>query len=276
MRAFCLGLALVVYSAQMAAASCGTIQQACQTDMGEYHIALPETVRPDMPVLVFLHGFGGSAKGTMGNQRLVQPMLARGWTVIAPQGLRRNGDGPPSWNFFPGWAGRDEPAFLASVIADAAARFGVSSSHVMLGGFSAGAFMVSYLACTAPTSFAAYAPVSGGFWRPQPDACAGPVKMLQTHGWADTTVPLEGRKLRGGAFQQGDIFAGLEVWRAANGCDDQKPSGFASTGPFLRRYWSGCAKGSALEFVLFPGGHTVPAGWSDLAMDWFEQVTAGK
>ena len=132
--------------------------------------------------------------------------------------------------------------------------------------------MVTYLACEAPESFAAYAPVSGGFWRPHPAGCAGPVRLLHTHGWSDTTVPLEGRFLGGGRFQQGDIFAGLEIWRAANRCPDQRPDAHAATGPFWRRSWTGCAPGSALELALFPGGHTVPEGWADLALDWFEAL----
>lgn len=259
--------------APMARAACGPVEAACEIDTGSYHITLPPGGDKNAPVLVFLHGFGGTATGTMGNRRLVAPMLDRGWAVIAPEGLRRGGDGPKSWTFFPGWEGRDETAFLSAVVADAAARFALDPDRVMLSGFSAGGFMVSYLACAAPDTFAAYAPVSGGFWRPHPETCAGPVKLLHTHGWRDGTVPLEGRKLRGGAFQQGDIFAGLEIWRAANACADNKPNAYSETGPFWRRKWTACTPGSALELAMWPGGHTLPAGWSDMAIDWFQEVT---
>lgn len=265
--------AALVGAAQAGAAECGRVDP-CQIDAGEYRIALPDTVTPETPVLVFLHGYGGSGKGTMNNRRLVPPMLARGWAVIAPEGLRRRGDGPKSWQFRPGFGTRDERAFFRDVVADAAERFGVSSDKVMLSGFSAGGFMVSYLACETPDTFAAYAPVSGGFWRPMPESCAGPVRLFHTHGWTDKTVPLEGRKLGGGSYQQGDIFAGMELWRAANGCSDQIPTGFATTGPYMRRRWSGCSEGSALEFALHPGGHTLPGGWADMIVDWFDEATA--
>jgi len=268
-----LALLPLLVTAGGADAKCGPNPDMCETDMGAYHISLPESGGKDAPVLVFLHGYGGNGKGTMGNRRLVTPMMNRGWAVIAPDGLRRDGDGPKSWNFFPGRTGRDETAFLKEVVADAAARFGTSVQNVMLSGFSAGGFMVSYLACEAPETFAAYAPVSGGFWRPHPQTCAGPVKLLHTHGWRDTTVPIEGRKLRGGMYQQGDIFAGLEIWRAANGCSDEKPSKFSETGEFWRRSWSDCSTDSALELAMWPGGHTLPGGWSDMAIDWFESVT---
>lgn len=256
-----------------ALASCGPQPEPCQIDGGQYHLAIPESGSRGAPVMVFLHGFGGSGKGTIGNKRVVDPLLARGWAVIAPEGMRRDGDGPQYWRFRTDWPGRDDTAFLQDVVANAASEYGIDTDRVILAGFSNGAFLVNYLACATPDSFAAYAPVSGGFWRPQPASCAGPVKLFHTHGWSDSTVPIEGRKLRNGAFQQGDIFAGLEVWRAANGCTDEKPSAFSETGPFLRREWMKCDPDSALELAIWSGGHTVPAGWSDMTLDWFEAVT---
>ncbi|MGV6848878.1 MAG: alpha/beta hydrolase family esterase [Marinibacterium sp.] len=257
-------------------AACGTVSMPpCTVDLGEYLVRLPDTPKAagePIPAVVFLHGYGGNGKATLRNPRLVPPLLERGYAVIAPQGLRRGANGPQSWSFLPEFAGRDEPTFLQSVVADAATRFGIDPDHVLLSGFSAGGFMVTYLACALPNSFAAYAPVSGGFWRPQPDHCAGPVRLFQTHGWADKTVPLEGRYLGGGAFQQGDIFAGLELWRATNGCLNENPDGTSIRDAFLRRQWTDCSQGSALEFALFPGGHTVPAGWADMVLDWFETL----
>lgn len=267
-----LGSACVAltFGAGAVQAGCDTEASACQTAGGTYHIALPNTPTDEMPVVVFLHGFGGSGKAAIARARMVEPFRARGYAIIAPDGVPRAEGRPASWTFYPGWPGRDDTAFLQEVVADAAARFETSADTVLLSGFSAGGFMVNYLACDAPDTFSAYAPVSGGFWRPHPEACNGPVRLLHTHGWTDGTVPLEGRKLANGRFQQGDIFAGLEIWRAANACDDEKPTGFEATGPFMRRMWSNCAEGSALEMALFPGGHTVPYGWAELALDWFE------
>ncbi|MEL7012387.1 MAG: alpha/beta fold hydrolase [Pseudomonadota bacterium] len=268
-----LALASLFVSSHPALAGCGQDPDACQMASGSYHAALPTTL-DQAPVLVFLHGYGSSGENAISLTRMVQPALDRGYVVLAPDGLTRStdGSGPASWNFYPGWPGRDEADFLRNVVADAAERFGVDPDRVLLSGFSAGGFMVNYVACAQPDAFSAYAPVAGGFWRPHPTACAGPVRLFHTHGWTDGTVPLEGRLLGGGRFQQGDIFAGLEIWRAANACADEKPSGYDTTGAFLRRLWASCAPGSALEMALFPGGHTVPEGWADMALDWFEST----
>lgn len=102
------------------------------------------------------------------------------------------------------------------------------------------------------------------------------VRLLHTHGWTDTTVPLEGRVVRGEdindpeAFVQGDIFYTLGMWREMNECVQIRADKFVTNGPFMRRSWERCGEDTALEFALFPGGHTVPDGWADLAIDWMQ------
>lgn len=251
----------------------------CDIDGGRYYIALPDGADPAQarPALIWLHGLGGSGAGSLRNTAMVAPFLARGYAVIAPDGSSPDGRNRLRWNFragrFPD--ARDDSTFLGAVRDDAARRFGVDPGQVALGGFSNGAFLVHYLACANPGAFAEYLPVAGGFWRPHPVGCAsGPVRLLHTHGWRDPTVPLEGRPLGGGRFLQGDIFATMEIWRAANGCADPQPDRIWAEGPFLRRQWHHCQPGGALDFALFDGGHQVPAGWADMALDWLAAQNA--
>lgn len=267
-----LVLAAALWSVAHAAnAGCGSDEAACEIENGIYDIELPDDDNP--PLVIFLHGYGGNGANVMKNRGMIDTILARGYAFAAPSGERRVGEGAGrSWNFYPGWEGRDETGFLQDVVADAAKRFDVNPDRVILSGFSAGGFMVYYSACDTPDAFSAYAPVSGGFWRPHPESCKGPIRMFHTHGWTDNVVPLEGRVLGGGRFLQGDIFAGLEIWREANGCIDHKPSGFSTTGAFMRRRWIDCDSDGMLEFALFPGGHTIPSGWADMVLDWYEDL----
>lgn len=256
-----------------AAAGCATQQGACETANGTYHIELPdfEASAQARPAVLFLHGHGGSGLNALRNRAMVDGLRSRGYAVIAPDALPRRG-GTRSWTFFPGWEGRDEIAFLDEVAQDAAQRFDLARDNMVLAGFSAGGFMVNYLACAQPGHFAAYAPVAGGFWRPQPDSCAGPVRLFHSHGWGDSVVPLEGRFLGGGRFQQGDIFAGLELWRLTNGCLEQAPGRRWQDGETLRRRWD-CALGADIEFLLFPQGHQMPKDWANWMLDWYEAET---
>ena len=222
--------------ASSAMAGCGPAPEPCAVEGGTYHVELPQGATG--PALVFLHGWGGTGAGTMSNAGMVQAFLARGYAVIAPDGQMRDSGQGRSWDFMPGRAARrDEMAFLRSVADDAARRFGLDRDRMLLAGFSIGGSMVSYLACADPGAFAAYAPVAGSFWRPHPKACAGPVRLLHTHGWTDMTVPLEGRNV--GGATQGDVFAALEIWRRTNGCTALRADTFGTEGETTWRIQSG-------------------------------------
>jgi polyhydroxybutyrate depolymerase len=277
-RLFCAALAAAAaLLAGPAQAACGPDPAPCALPGGTYLIELPQGAAAPLPAVMFIHGYSSSGAGTMSNRGMVDALLARGYAVIAPDGAEMpERDGRRSWGFHPDrTGGRDDIAFLAAVRDDAAARFGLDSGRMLLAGFSVGGSMVSYLACAAPDAFPAFAPVSGGFWRPHPEGCEGPVRLLHTHGWTDTTVPLEGRILRqagddGRQVAQGDIFHTMEIWRAANGCTELRADDFITEGAFWRRSWTRCTPGTALELALFPGDHRIPVGWSDMALDWFE------
>ena len=258
-----------------ARAECGAADRACAVPLGTYRVAAPPWREgdPPRPVVMHFHGFGQSGADVLQDQAVVEPIVARGYVLLAPDGLVPPGRSGGSWSFGARPPQRDELAFVRQVLADAVPRFHLDRARVLASGFSIGGSLTWYLACRAPDAFAAFAPVAGGFWQPLPTGCAGPVRLLHTHGWRDQTVPLEGRPLRPG-LEQGDIFAGLQVWRRANGCTGLMADRFATDGDHWRRAWDRCAPGTALELVLHPGGHEVPPGWADLALDWFESVTA--
>lgn len=267
-------LCALLLAGPVGAQGCGDHDAPCSIPGGTYRIVLPETggdAQGGIPALMFLHGWGGSGAGVLRMGGLVDAALARGHAVIAPDGMPRASGNGLSWGFHPRRPGpRDEIAFLLAVRDDAAARHGIDPARVILGGFSIGGSMTSYLACAAPDGFAAYVPVAGAFWVPHPDTCAGPVDLLHTHGWRDPVVPLEGRILRDDGedvFAQADVWQAMQVWRTANGCPPNAGS-HGQNGSFLRRDWTDCAGGKRLGFALFDGGHAVPQGWTDMMLDW--------
>lgn len=256
-----------------AMAGCLDDPEPCVVPLGSYHITLPDISEGTVPAVMFLHGAGGTGMGAIRNTGMSTTLLSRGYAVIGPNGMDRPGRFGTGWYFIPGRPVlRDELAFLTQVKKDAAARFNVDADAVLLAGFSVGGSMTSYIGCAAPEEFAAFAPVAGSFWRDLPEDCAGPVRLLHTHGWRDQTVPLEGRPLRGGEIYQGDVWQSMQIWRAENGCDRLRPDSFDTDGLFWRRVWEDCAPGTALEFALHPGGHRIPQGWSGMALDWFEAL----
>lgn len=254
-------------------ADCSSGAEPCELETdevsGTYYVALPSGQAPTegWPAIVFLHGFGGEGKGVLTMRDMVQVANKRGYAVIAPDGTKREGGPGLSWLFHPLYRdGRDEGAFIGAVADDAAGRFGIDRSKVILAGFSLGASMTSYVACETPKRFSAYTPIAGSFWKPLPETCAAPVRQFYTHGWSDNVVPLEGRPVGVGSLMQGDAFAAMSIWRHTNKCKQPNPTGFDRTGNFQIRDWNDCG----LRFALHPGGHGVPPGWVEMMLNWYE------
>lgn len=268
--------ALVPAATAGAAEPCGGAATPCRTPLGTYQAALPAKAPADgekRPAVLFFHGAGGLGTSVLEAGSYLRPFVEAGYVVLGANGLMRPGNAfGTGWSFRPeGPQQRDELAFAREVLDDAAQRFGIDRKRVLVSGFSIGASLVWYLACTDPGLGAAYAPIAGGFWRQHPTACAGPVDLLQTHGWRDRTVPLEGRPLRGGELVQGDIFEGLQLWRKVDGCSGLRPDSFETDAVFWRRSWSACESGRELSLALHPSDHDdVPKEWAEMARVWFE------
>ncbi len=278
MRARAAAVAAAICVGGPALAACAGAQGPCEAPGGTYHLAMPPDADGPVPVLVFLHGWGSSGEGMVENMGIADAANARGWAFLAPDGTPRQGRGGRGWGFHPERPGpRDEIAFIEDVLAAAAADHGLDPERALLGGFSIGGSMASYFACARPEVFAAYVPVGGAFWRPHPEACAGPVRLRHVHGWRDRTVPLEGREV-GSGFEQGDVFQAMQIWRAVNGCDNHRADAFETGDGAPQRWmrrWEECDPGTALELALFDGGHAVPRGWADATLDWFEGLGEG-
>ena len=241
---------------------------ACALADGTYRARLPEGA--PRGVVLHLHGWGGTAAAALRSGSRIAPMVDRGYAVIAPQGLPRwPGDPGGRWNAqaAPGW--RDDVAFLRAVLADARGRFELEGLPTLAAGFSGGGMMIWRLACAAPGTADAYAPVAGLMWRPLPERCAGPARLLHAHGWRDRVVPPEGRAVAGGRLVQGDLWESLALMRRANGCGSDAPDAAEiGKGALWRRVWR--CPGAALALALHPGGHDAPPGWADMALDWLE------
>ncbi len=268
------------FGATQAAACSDT--DPCIVESGNYFVALPEEHDGPIPAVFWIHGYGSSGAAIFRHSDVPDAILSKGYALIGLNGLPRAEGGGNTWSFHPDHPSipqrRDEIAYITEVRDDAIEQFGLDPDHVILAGFSIGGSMTSYLACAAPETFTAYAPLSGSFWRPHPETCAGPVKLLHTHGWSDGTVPLEGRVLRGGdtrdpdMLAQGDVFHAMEIWRQTNECVHLKADFMRAYDEVWRRAWTSCADGSSLDFALFPGGHIIPNGWAAMMMNWAEDV----
>lgn len=252
------------------ATACPGRESACETGEGDYWLRVPDAGQPTMLVL-FLGGNGADAERIASGSGAVATFLSHGAAIAVPQGLPPYGEQAPNWAVRDGRRmPRNDLVFLQDVIADARARLGTEPVPVLLTGFSRGGSMIWDIACQVPAAADAYAPIAGGFWIPEPKTCVGPVHLFHTHGFTDTVVPLEGRPVRDGTRQQGDIFVGLRLWRSINGCGPRADAHEVTGGVWTKR-WTTCEAGS-VTLMLHDGGHSVPRNWAKTAIAWFEEL----
>lgn len=235
----------------------GTV--ACQVEGGDYRIELPPT-GDTRGALVFFHGYQSSAELQMKHRALVEATQRHGLAFVAVDGLNKTWSHPnaPAQD-------RDEKRFIAKVLDDLTARFGFGPKNTLVGGFSQGASMAWYTVCQQGERFAGAVTFSGTFWNPlpKPEDCVAEIPpLVQFHGTADTTFPLEGRPI-GDKWHQGNTRESMAIIRQRANCQ-----------PSLRQtridhaaceMATGCARGS-ISLCLFEGGHQVDADQLDAGL----------
>ncbi len=246
-------------AAPAVAAGCGG-SVACAVAGGEYRIEVPPAGEAS-GVVLFFHGYRGSAEGQMRARGLKGAAFARGLAFAAPDGAGGSWSHPGSPS-----ERRDETAFVGAVLDDLQARFGFAGDRVFASGFSQGASMVFSALCDHPDRFAGAITFAGVFWEPLPSApdCAGAPPIVHVHGRDDVIFPLVGRPI-GERFRQGDTFRSLAILKEGAGCVAEAPA------PVVEgmdcRVASGCARGP-VALCLHDGGHEVRGEWLGLALGW--------
>lgn len=268
-RALVALLAAVLLGAPVAAAApCGGPVR-CDVQDG-YYLAAPPPDWDDaspLPVVVYFHGWNSSPEGTFRNRAMVDAVNRRGALFVAPYARsgywRQIGEGRAE-------PGRDELAYVRTVMADIADHWPVDPARTLASGFSRGASIVWNLACYAGPLFRAYAPIAGGFWGSTPSDCpAGPVDLRHIHGTADQVVAYD----RIGIYNSMPIPEGLATLRRENGCAEA-PDTTRANGRLTCRAWRNCTSGRVLEVCLHQRGHSIRAEWVAEGFDWMMDLPA--
>jgi len=226
-----------------------------------YRIDLPADPQ-GAPILLALHGGGGSPDQFARNSGLSGPAIRAGYAVIYPQGSGRAG--LYTWNggYCCGHAARrelDDLAFLDAVVTDAASRFDLDAGRLYLTGMSNGAILAEAYAATRPTRVKAVAGVAGTLdlarFPPR-----GPVPLLHIHGLADRRVPYLGGPSGDGLTDTDftpvpDVIA---AFVATNG--PGLASQAVTTGAVQETTWRRNARPWLRLIAITDGGHDWPGG----------------
>ena len=246
----------------------------CRTQNGAYRIRTPEGSGP-YPAVVYLYGSLGNSAQTIGNEGFVQAFVERGYAVIVPIALDvqyRDGVIGSGWNLrnYRGRKPRNETAFVREVLEDAEFRHRIDRNRVLMAGMSNGGFLAWEIACHNPDMATAYAPVAAGYMGRIPSRCAGPVKLLHTHGRADDIVPFDPKTpFRSGGAVMTPISKSLAAIGGPAGCSTETVK--TRLREYDRTTLRDCEPGSKVELLVHDGGHTIPLSWFSTVVDWFEQ-----
>jgi polyhydroxybutyrate depolymerase len=237
-----------------------------------------------LPLLVFLHGLGGSGAELRDGLHLAEMGAAFGFAFIAPDGIL-DSSGRRFWNAsdsccnFDGIA-IDHVAALRRWIAEATANPAVDPRRVYLVGFSNGAFMAYRAACELGSLLAGIVSIAGA-GPGDASACHPdkPLDVLQIHGDRDPIVKFDGGHLfaDSGRPRYPSATESVAYWARLDGCTgDASPARELDLNPRLPGaetvVWSyrGCSGGRVELWKMAGGDHT--AGLSRYSLkailDW--------
>jgi polyhydroxybutyrate depolymerase len=241
------------------------------------------------PVMLALHGGGGSGAQFQRENRLDAVADREGFLAVYPDGTGRLSGRLLTWNSGAhccGWARAhavDDTGFLVAVLDDLAGRTPVDSRRIYVTGHSNGAMMAYRLAAERADRVTAIVAVGGAMdvteFRP-----VRPVAVLDIHSVDDPRALYAGGL--GPAFPGTDhrvdhqpVERGLALWAANNGCDvaprvqdtrsgDERNPGQTAT----RLLYTGCRPAGAVEHLRLAGvGH----GWPGVEVRWLRRRIIG-
>lgn len=235
-----------------------------------YIIHLPPAIGSAraFPLVIVLHGGGGSADGTMKQTGMSAKADQENFIVVYPNGTGRNEDRLLTWNSGNccGYAldnRVDDVGFMRVLIpqieGDYPERIDVKKIYAT--GISNGGMMAYRLACELSDQIAAIAPVSGAL----NNECkpASSVSVIAFHGTADENVPYNGgagtKSIDPHPRTDQSVAYAMNFWSGRDGCSP-KPQRIEN-GNVARVEYSGClGNTSVVLYTLVGGGHAWPGG----------------
>lgn len=247
-----------------------------------FQLHIPATYRAGAPtpLVVLLHGYGASGAVQESYFKLVPESDRRGFLYANPDGTV-DPSGRHFWNATETCCNRynstvDDSGYISDLIRLVQASYG-EGGPVFLVGHSNGAYMSYRMACEHADQIEAIASLAGAtFYDASRCKPSRPVSILQIHGDADTTVPIDGSDSR----QLPSAATTIADWLGYDGCATTPNTGaapidldtsLAGAETTISTYRQGCRDASTVELWRIHGGTHVPKLSPDYArrvIDW--------
>lgn len=248
-----------------------------------------------LPLVIMLHGGGGSARAAMVETGWREKADEAGFLAVFPNAMPPDPSRPGSftrnpqlWNdgsdrFYPGQAAVDDVGFIAAILDDLSARRIVDERRVYVTGFSNGAGMSFLVGARLSSRIAAIAPVAGANWL-RSISLERPVSLMYVTGDADPLNPIEGgvpRLLNGAsdsvrAKPKPPVRESISKWILALGLPATPVSVTDANGLRTEVYGPERRGGAEIVTVTVSGlGHAWPGGRA-LLPEWLVGPTSDR
>jgi polyhydroxybutyrate depolymerase len=225
-----------------------------------------------MPLVIVLHGGGGTGRKVAALTRFKQVADRYGFVAAFPDGINGHwNDGRNVPNFKSHRENIDDVGFIRLLIERLAQQLNLDSTRVYVTGMSNGAMMCLRLGCDLFDRLAAIAPVCGAVPVDLPESCpqGRPLSVLAINGTEDPFVPWAGGGV-GLLNKRGSVLsvpASIRFWVERNGCTPEPevtrlPQKDPKQGITTVRdvFTGGRDQTEVIAYRVEGGGHTWPGG----------------
>lgn len=225
-----------------------------------HYLYVPDTLLPQRPLVMLIHGYGGQAEGY--RPEMLEVARREGFALCIPQGLKAP-EGKTGWYAgYPAQKGmrKDDDAFICFLARTLAGQNGFQD--LFLTGMSNGGEMCYIIGRKYPGAFRAIASVAGLTMKWVADSLDfhGPVPFMEVHGTADKTSRWDGDlENEGGWGAYIAVPDAVQAWVRENGCtvQEEQPLPLLKEGArqVILHRWSGglpaWPDGPASEVLLY-------------------------
>jgi polyhydroxybutyrate depolymerase len=222
------------------------------------------------PLIVALHGGGGSAREFKHSSALSRIAVPAGVVVVYPETIGRTWNDGRKKGFRRQRETADDVGFLKALVGDLVAKGIVDPSRVVFTGISNGGMMSFNMACVSGLAVYGIAPVSANM-NEGLDCSRTKARLLNIVGTEDKIVPMAGGDVFG-RMKRGRVQSSSATFTAflkANGCSDktstQLPDAANDGMTSVLVQGQNCASNPVAQIVVDGGGHAWAGAESRLA-----------
>ena len=241
------------------------------------HLPLGYTGDNHLPLVIAMHGGGGSALNMEEVSQLSIKADVENFIIVYPEGVKGGLLNIRTWNagVCCGFASDhqiDDVGFINALLNHLVEQYAIDTNRIYATGMSNGGFMAYRLACELSDRIAAIAPVASSMTL---DFCnpSRAVPIIHFHSYLDTHIPYLGGQGNGlSNHYNPPLDSVFTVWSNIDTCLNNHDT-IINNSEFTLVKWANCSCETEIHYyITHDGGHSWPGGNSSFFGDPASEV----